>query len=318
MTSQRRPRTQSALPEHAGALGSARHAGGARGWDGCWDGSSLPGSPAKDGVVCSANEARPSVDGRTLATLAQPSYRRGAIRDFLCARRDHDVHTFQELQLNLHSRQAELLAPLYRAALPDGRLKVAIERWDSCYGPDSIGAHAFEIVHRAARGALAPELGGPWFTHMLDNTEISVWWCRAIDALLLDEGSWTGPRGERLHRALSAVSDRRPERWGDVQQVVLRNMVLGGLPRFLGLDHGPFPLPGSIATVCQGNLVPTASGPVACGPAYRFVTSLDEDAAYTASPAGVNGSRFSGSYTRWTQDYLQGRYHRIEPPGRRA
>ena len=66
------------------------------------------------------------------------------------------------------------------------------------------GAHAFEICYQALRVALAPELGGQWYKDMLEQSELCNWWTRGIDSILLEQASWTGKRGERLHAALQA------------------------------------------------------------------------------------------------------------------
>jgi len=88
-------------------------------------------------------------------------------------------------------------------------------------------------------------------------------------------------------------------------------MVLGGVP---GCDRGPFTLPGSVATVRQGNILHIGKAVQAIGPAYRFIADLGEDCAYTALPGGIDGSVFSRSYDRWLDDYWAGRYHRLVPP----
>lgn len=287
-------------------------------WLGYYQGALLPRSRAKNGVVVSANEARPAPDGAPLATMAQPTYRLRRIGCLLASRSDHDRDSMRALQLDVVSEQARLLVPRFVAALRNNaegrRLACALETWDFSCSAESVGAHAFDVAYRAARGALADELGGGWLHQMLRESELGVWWCRAFDRVLSDQASWTGARGERLRRALVAVGAADLAPWGQVQQFTLSHMILGGLPKIFGYDRGPYPLPGSIATVCQGNLVPTDGQRIAVGPAYRMIADLADDALWTSMPGGVDDSRFSGSYSQWLNPWRAGVYHRLLAP----
>ena len=103
--------------------------------------------------------------------------------------------------------------------------------------------------------------------------------------------------------------------WGQAQQLEMRHMIVGGLPKILGFDKGPFPLPGSRATPRQGVHVPIGEGLVSTvAPAFRMICDLGEDAIWTTLPGGIDGSRLSRSYTYWLHEYLAGSYHRLAPP----
>lgn len=291
--------------------------GGPRSWSGFHEGRGLPRAPARDGLVASANEARPASDGGVLSTLAQPSYRLDRITQVLAARRDHDRASMAALQLDLLCGRAARLRSILRPALPDGPMARALDAWDGRMSPESEGATAFVRLARAATEALAPQLGGRVFLERLEASELSVWWCAALDRLLADPRTWAGPSAvvEARDRALRGLATRRPPPWGEVQRLSLRHAVLGGLPRALGLDRGPFPLPGSIGTVCQGNVYRVAGGPpMAAGPAYRMVAALDEDALWTTLPGGVSGHPRDADYARWLDEYREGRLHRLAPP----
>ncbi len=283
-------------------------------WDGFYRGARLPSSGPHEGMVVTANEARRAPDGGVLSTFGLAPYRRDRIRALLRDGGPHDIASMQRIQLDLFSRQAERLRPRLLAALDEGPLRAALAAWDLRYSAGSIGAHAFEIAYRAALRGLASVLGGAWFEARLESTEVRIWWSAALDRALSDDAIWAGPVGAAIAQKLDDVRRAVPARWGDVQRLELRHLMFGGLPDLFGFDRGPYPLVGSMATVCQGDVVQIGAGRVHVGPAYRFVTDLGEDCAYTSLPGGIDGSRFSPTYDRWLDDHLAGRSHRLAPP----
>ncbi len=285
---------------------------GARRWEGVYTGADLPVAEAERGAVLSANEARLGRNGAVLSTLAQPPYRFSRIRSLLDSPEHHDRRTFQAMHGDVYSLQAKQLTPLFIDALEPGSLRSILEHWDLRFTCESEGAAAFSLAYRRVRAALAPELGGAWFLHMLGESELPVWWSSAIDRVLADPASWQGERGGRLREALGAIDRVRPGPLGEWQTVTHRNLVLGGLG--FGFDRGPYPLPGSLGTICQGTILRVAGGEIVVAPAYRFITDMGEDAIYSTLPGGIDGSRFSASYDRWIDAHHAGRYHRSEPP----
>ena len=93
-----------------------------------------------------------------------------------------------------------------------------------------------------------------------------------------------------------------------------RNLVLGGLPAAFRLDRGPFALPGSRATVRQGNVLNLEGQTAVVGPAFRMIADLSTDELWTALPGGIDGAPGSRTYDCWLQDWHAGRYHRLAPP----
>lgn len=283
-------------------------------WRGFYEGESLPQATSRSGAIVSANEARITTDGAALATLAQPSYRSDRITAMLAAQSHHDRRTMAEIQLDLVSLQAVALRPRLLPLLPPGALCRALTSWDCRYDVDSVGAHAFEIVYGALLSALGAELGGDWLRAKLDQSELGVWWLSAFDRVLNDDATWLGMRGRSLFRALAAVSARTPRPWGEVQELTHRNLVLGGLPRYFGMDRGPYPLPGSKATVRQGNVLTVDGGTIAVGPSYRMIADLSADDLWTALPGGIDGDPRAASYACWLPAWHRGDYHRVAPP----
>lgn len=283
-------------------------------WDGFYEGAGLIRRDPDDGVLVSANEARQADDGTWLATLAQPFYRFERIRRQLTARSDHDIESMKALQLDLVSLQALRLKSTLVEYDPGGEIRGALGEWTGDYGVDSREAYFFEQVRNAAVDVLADDLGGPWLRGMFRESEIATWWANGLDRLLGEASTWTDRRRLRLRDALSRLRFAEARRWGDVRKMRMPHMVIGGLPLWMGFDRGPFELPGSAATPCQGNFAKVDGQEVVVGPAYRFITDLADDHAYSALPGGIDGSRFSDTYVHWLDEYWSGGYHRLEPP----
>ncbi|MCB9653332.1 MAG: penicillin acylase family protein [Deltaproteobacteria bacterium] len=299
--------------------------GDGRGWRSVLTGRDLPRKsgvrgPDARGWVASANEARVTEDGRTLSTLGQPTYRLDRIHAYLASRRDHDVTSMQRLQLDTFSRQSLRLSRFLRACYaetnaPKGPLYQALCSWDGRYDVGSVGAHAFSVLRDRAIESLAWSLGGETFLHLLKTTELPVWWCEALDRALVDPETWR-PAAQRaaLKQAMDSVRCAVPHPWGQAETVAFSNMLWGALPGGFGANRGPFPLKGSVASVCQGQRLSLPWGDVVVAPAYRFVTDLGNDEAYTALPGGIEASPFAKTYACWLSEYLEGSYHRLIPP----
>jgi penicillin amidase len=281
-------------------------------WQGLYTGAGLGGRDAVDDMVVSANEAGQGDDGGLLATLAQPDYRRCRIAQCIAARRDHTLASMQAIQCDLLSLQGQRLRPWLQAAMPPGPLRQALAQWDLQCQSNSLGADAFDRAYRAALGAFAVVLGPQVWPQLLATTEVRIWWCAALDRALATPATWAAgsPLGTALRMALKQVATAAPEPWGRTQQFRLPHMLLGSLvgPR------GALPLPGSIATVSQGNLVPAGEAVVAVAPAYRMVCDLGDDSIETSMPGGIDDHPAHPTYTQWLPDWRAGQYHRLVPP----
>ena len=53
---------------------------------------------------------------------------------------------------------------------------------------------------------------------------------------------------------------------------------------------------------------------IGVGQAYRFITDMGEDAAFTSLPGGIDSAPWRKTYDCWLQDYWGHRYHRLAPP----
>jgi penicillin amidase len=282
-------------------------------WCGYYRDTSMPQTGPVDDMVLSANQAGIAGDGCVLSNLAQPDYRRARMYALLAQSRQHDVASMARVQKDVCSMQALRLRPFFINALPDGPVRRCLVDWDACYDAESFGAHAFSLCYNAALRALAPQLGGRAWLELLAKTEISVWWCNALDHYLADPQTWHmgAPMSWLLCGALKSVASIPPEPWGRVQQLSAPHMLFGNGPIIARPARA---LPGSIATISQGNVVAAGAQRIAVGPAFRMICDLGEDAMYCALPGGIDDRPLHQSYASWLGDYVSGTYYRLTPP----
>ena len=287
---------------------------GERQWSGLYTGMELPRSAGVDGMIVSANESRLAADGGTLSTLAQPGYRQERIDSLLRESKSHTWETMATIQQDVFSLQAKRVLDAWGGMIPDGRIKRTLADWDLCYSVESKGAYAFELIYWAGVDVLARDLGGDWMREMLRTTELSVWWCDGIDRILTSSSFWSESRKRGFQVLVEQLERVELLRWGEAQSFSCEHMLFGGLPGSFGFDIGPVELPGSIATVRQGNLVPVENGSVAVAPAYRMICDFAETGLWTSLPGGGAGNRFGPNYKQWFAQWERGEYHRLTPP----
>jgi hypothetical protein len=276
-----------------------------------------PGAEASPACIVSANEERPGPNGDFLATMAQPPYRLQRLEDLLAKRiateQPVDAAFCLALQNDLHSLQGKRLTPRFVAALDEGPVRHHLSQWDFQSGTDSYGAHAFAIAHRAALSSLADELGGEAWLQALENTEVRIWWSRALDDLLDSDSSWgPGRRGDLLRAALQECSKAAVRPWGEVQtlrpaQPIAGLPILRSFAERLGMAAPRRGLPGSLATVRQAYEVGPKTARAAVAPAYRMVCDLSNQDVLSSLPGDYVGPAgrasledwFAGNLTTW-------------------
>ena len=283
-------------------------------WDGVFGGAELPHGGPEDGVIVSANETRPGLGGAVLSTLSPAPYRYHRIKSVLLASHAHDLQSMQSLQQDLVSLQGLALRPWLLRHIPPGPHATALAAWDGVCDAESVGAHAFALAYSAALEGLETALGGAWWRRMLARSEIRVWWSRGLDRVLQDPATWAAPVGQSMQAALAKVTQQALQPWGDVRTLRFKHLIYGGLPDVLRLNRGPYPMVGSLATVQQGTVIPSAAGDVAVGPAYRMVCDFSDEGLHTSIPGGIDGHFGASTYDCWIDEWRAGGYHRLMPP----
>lgn len=298
-------------------------------WQGFVRPEELPRSlDPESGYIVTANQDLNHEGAVTAINLPMADYRARRI-----AERIEQVETWSDadtasVHLDTHSVQADAFLGVLEPILPDSPAGRLLRDWDHRYAPESRGATLFEAFYRALFAEVfGAVLGSEIVAHLQGETGIFVDFYGNFDAVLLSEDSpWFGGRSrEELFRAAfdRAAGEWRwedgsgeggPPPWGEVNQITLRHILLGGkLPSWLGFDRGPVPLRGGRATPHQGQVYRSGGRETSFGPSLRFFTDLGEDVIHTVLAGGPSDRRFSRYYVSDLAAWRRGDYKLIEP-----
>ncbi len=269
----------------------------------------------EDGFLVTANQDLNHLGVADPINLPMGDYRARRIAALLAERDDHDAASFAAIQMDLRSIQADellsVLLPLVDA--PE------LAAWDRRYDPGSLAASRFEAWYAAAlRGLFGPVVGDEVTAHLLDGTGFFVDFYQNADRLLLDpESPWFEGRSRDavFVAAWDEASAAPAVRWGDRNRVTLTNILFAGkLPRWLGFDRGPIPLPGGRATPHQGQVYVSGGRQTSFAPSMRLVADLAEGSLRTALAGGPSDRRFSRWYASGLPGWRRGELRELEVP----
>lgn len=267
-----------------------------------------------EGLVVTANQDLNHLGRSRPINLPMGVYRAERIRRRLEGRAGLTAADMQAVHFDLHSPQADAFMEVLGPLLPDtphGRLLAA---WDRTYAADSRGATLFEAVYRSLVRVVFGDggLGRDVVDHILAETGLFNDYYANLDRILLSPTSaWFAgrPRDELFRQALTEGLAEAPRPYGETRRVMLSHLLFGGkLPRFLGFDRGPIALPGSRATIPQGQIFRSAGRTTTFSPSYRFVADLGETCLHTNLAGGPSDRRFSRWYISDLENWMQGIY----------
>lgn len=281
-------------------------------------------NPAR-GFVATANEGRlPGGGGGQSPFLSIDAghYRRDRATELLealvASGRPVTAEDMQAMQADTLCTRARGYLGLLRErgaleGLPPGPAADALLAWDLRYEPDSRGATVWAAaLERAAAALMGRVIGaGAWE---------AVRWRSALYGVLAErvDGLLRAPARaallrEAVHGAVRELNGGEgPPVWGERQQVTLLNVVFAGrLPRFVGFDSGPHPLPGSHSTLSQGSVTVRNGALVALGPLWRYVCDLGTRSMRTSLFGGPSGRRFSRWYESGVEPFLAHKYYSV-------
>lgn len=280
-----------------------------------------------EGFLLSANEDQNAPAGPLSVNLHHGFDRSDRIRELLAELPQATLADMRRMQVDLYSKHAEkflkLWRPLIPADLPAGRMLLD---WDLRYNLESQAASLFENVYAELGRQVLGErcFGKAAWDEITQHSGLPALFYSYFDRPLLragddfDEAFWYGEAGWEqvtaavLHRVLEATNLATLPRWGERQQVMMNNILLGAkLPKFARFDYGPVAMPGGRGTIVQSVIYESHGRSTNHFPSYRAVTDLGLDEVETANGGGPSGRAWSRHYLTDIPMWLRGEYKKL-------
>jgi penicillin amidase len=270
-----------------------------------------------EGFIATANENLSNYGNVNPHTITMGDYRAERINSMLAEKENVTIEDIKEMHYDTYSVQAAKFMPFIKPLLPNTENGEILKNWDVCYDIDSKGAYLFEQIYRMLYAEIFGEVLGKEVNDFLQNeTGIFIDFYANFDAILLaDTSKWFGNRTktEIYRSAIEKVLQQKAKAWGDYNQFYLTDIILGEkLPKFLGFNKGPFPLPGGRATIHQGQVYKSNGRQTSFAPSFRMVTDMSEETIFTNIAGGVSDKRFSKYYTNDFKNWQSKIYKKID------
>jgi penicillin amidase len=242
------------------------------------------------------------------------AYRAERIADILKGGQRLTVEDMKRMHFDLYSLQAERLMRIIRGLLPDSPNGAILKAWDMRYDSNSQAAMLFESVYQALYRVVFGDhnLGREVIDYLMQETSMFNDYYANLDAILLREDSawYEGKTRDELFRlAIDEGLNIEAQPYGQTRKVMFSNLLFGGkFPHFFGYDYGPVELPGSRATIPQGQIFRSAGRLTTFSPSYRFITDMATREMHTTLAGGPTDRRFSRWYTSDIDNWVHGRY----------
>lgn len=267
-----------------------------------------------EGIIVTANQDLNRLGKAKPINLPMASYRADRIAQLLRKKKKLGVEDMKRIHFDLYSLQAERFMKVLRPLLPDTDNGRILREWECIYTSDSRGATLFESVYRALLRTVFGDngMGREVVDWAMSETGLFNDYYGNFDEILMNPRSaWFDgrPRDELFKKAIKEGLTAAPKQYGKTRMITLSHLLFGGkLPRFLGFDYGPIPLPGSRATVPQGQIFKSAGRVTTFSPSYRMIADLAEKAIHTTIAGGSSDRRFSRWYMNDMENWLKGVY----------
>ena len=267
-----------------------------------------------EGIIVTANQDLNYLGRSNPINLSMGPYRADRIIDLLESGDKLDVAYMKDMQYDLYSLQAERLMKLIAPLLPDTDNGRILSAWDLRYDAKSKGAMLFESVYRAIIDVVFGDhgMGRDVIEHVFSNTCLFNEYYVNLDGILEKPASaWFDgmPREALLRQGIGEGLAVAPALYESARTITLAHLLFGGrLPRFLGFDIGPLALPGSRATITQGQIFRHAGRLTTFSPTYRMICDMATDEIHTNLAGGPSDRRFSKWYASDLKNWFEGEY----------
>ena len=282
-----------------------------------------------EGFLATANNNMNDPNGPLSINLSLGDYRCNRIKEFISERGKFNVTDMKALQSDLKSLHAIKYLKKIKKLIPDTPAGRILSDWDGRYHVKSQGAFLF---HKFYFYLLEISFGQKIFRQ-------SVWqYCIEqpiiisniyflLDRLLLEisDEEWREffkeDRESLFKEALDVTLKRYPPSkvrpWGKENYITFRHLLFQRkwpfLLRLLGINKGPYPLPGHWSTVVQASIFNSETRPETIGPSWRFVCDMGEKFSFTSLPGGSSDRPFSSRYSDELNKWCNFQYKVVFP-----
>ena len=267
-----------------------------------------------EGIIVTANQDLNYLGESRPINLCMGPYRANRIIDLLESGDKLDVAYMQDMQYDLYSLQAERLMKVIAPLLPETENGRILKDWDLRYDAKSKGVMLFESVYRAIIDVVFGDygVGRDVITHLFSETCLFNEYYVNLDKILEKPASAWFDDASRDGLLMAGIEEGlrvEPMAYESTRAITLAHLLFGGrLPRFLGFDVGPLALPGSRATIVQGQIFRHAGRLTTFAPTYRMICDMATDEIHTNLAGGPSDRRFSKWYTSDLKNWYEGNY----------
>ena len=268
----------------------------------------------KSGYLVTSNQDLNSLGNAEVINMPMAPYRVNRIEQLLSERAPHTAEEMNQIQGDLYSLEAEAFMEILGPLLPDTEAGRLLAAWDCRYDPESQGAYLFERFYEALRTAVFGKngFGEDAEIFLARQTGVYADFYLNFNRILLSERSaWfaSETREDLYGRVAAEALDGKILTWGETREVTMSHIIFGGqLPRFLGFDRGPIALPGSRATINQGQIYRSAGRTTTFAPSLRFATDMGSNELHSNISGGPSDRRFSRWYASEMKRWIDNDY----------
>jgi penicillin G amidase len=304
-------------------------------WDGWVPYEEMPELRDPDcGYLVTANNRIAAEDfPHHISSETYDGYRAQRIEQLILATDEHDLDSFQAMQVDLVSNLGMEVTRRLARLRPPGQREVnaieALKSWDSALRPDSVAATIYqaftlrlgrELARAVIRDrdladrylnrsttAFLNHITSPWRwqSHLMNL------WAEADDELI--GRPWDDLVVDALRGALDELSQRfGPDpagwRWGEVHRVRFDHPLGDSNPLISFLFSRSYPIGGNQETVPQTSYDPNDPFAAVVIPGWRFVADLaNPERSRWQAPLGQSGQPGSRHYDDLPERWLEGR-----------
>ncbi|HUT65408.1 MAG TPA: penicillin acylase family protein [Spirochaetota bacterium] len=268
----------------------------------------------QEGFIITANQDLNNLGRSRPINLPMAPYRAERIRMLIEGRKNLTVEDMKEIQYDLFSVQADRYMGLLGPLIPDTKNGRIFREWDRRYDLDSRGATLFESVYKEILRKVFGEkgFGRDVFEFLVHETGFFHDYYGNLDNIVFNRRSswWEGmDRDEVLREAVGTGLNVKAKPYGRTRKMTFSHLIFGGkLPRFLGFDYGPVKLPGSRATISQGQILRSTGRTLVVAPSFRMIADMSNSDLHANLAGGASDRRFSRWYKSDIRHWIRGDY----------